>query len=360
LSNVFLLYYQRSECAEGSAITLKDIARETGYSVKTVSRALNGHADVNIRTRRAIQRIVNKLGYEPNWAAQSLRRQQTRTIGYVIPNLVNGFFGEIGDSIAGFFHARGYSTIICFSANDRAAQIDALGSLAAKNIDGIILAPVGGPGAHLFAPPLLNVPLVLIDNMFEDVKLPCVLHENEHNTRLLVSHLVSHGHTRIACVTGPLEETSGLERLKGYRRALNEAGIHQSESLVRVTEWESHGGYSATLDLLRAGPARPTAIFYANSQQLLGGYKALHELQVRIPEDIAVVGFDHPDVMDALSPRPTVLEKMEQRLGTAAARLLWSLLQGEKQAPRTIRIRSEVSIGRSCGCLPSEEAVSQP
>jgi LacI family transcriptional regulator len=319
--------------------------------VKTVSRALNGHSDVNVRTRRAIQRVVKKLGYEPNWAARSLRWQQTRTIGYVIPNLVNGFFGEIGNSITRYFNSRGYNTIICFSSNDHETEVASLRSLAAKNIDGIILAPVGNDGSSLRkVGPLAEVPIVLIDNMFHDVDLSCILHDNEHDTRLLVNHLVEHGHSAIACVTGPLEETSAAERLRGYRQALDEAGISQRESLVRVTDWESRGGYAATMDLLQDTLSRPTAIFYANSQQLLGGYKALNELQLRVPADIAIVGFDHPDVIDALSPRPTVLKKVEQRIGAAAARLLWDMLQGKRVPPRTIRIRSTVSLGSSCGC----------
>jgi LacI family transcriptional regulator len=336
----------------GGAITLKDIAQETGYSVKTVSRALNDHADVNARTKRAILRIVKKLGYEPNWAAQSLRSRQTRTIGYVIPNLFNGFFGEIGNSISAFFQSRGYNLIICFSANDHANEMGSLRSLAAKNIDGIILAPVGNFGSSLKdSIPLRAVPIVLIDNMFQDVAMPCVLHDNEHNTRLLVSHLIKHGHRRIACVTGPLDETSGMERLKGYRQALRTAEIPENESLVRVTDWENKGGYAATMHLLRDKPHRPTAIFYANSQQLLGGYNALNEMRLRIPEDMAVVGFDHPDVIDALSPRPTVLEKVEHKIGAAAARLLWDLLQEEKRGgSRTVRVRSSLCVGQSCGC----------
>jgi LacI family transcriptional regulator len=336
---------------EDRVITLKDISRETGYSVKTVSRALNGHADVNVRTRRTIQRVVKKLGYEPNWAAQSLRRQQTRIIGYVIPNIVNGFFGVIGNSITGYFNSRGYNVITSFSSNDHETEIASLRSLAAKNVDGIILAPVGNSGSSLRKlSPLAKVPIVLIDNKFHDIEMPCVLHDNEYNTRLLVAHLVKHGHTAIGCVTGPLGETSAIERLNGYRQALVQAGIHQSESLVRVSNWERRGGYTATLDLLSDKQHRPTAIFYANSQQLLGGYKALNELRVSVPEDIAVVGFDHPDVIDALSPRPTVLQKVEQKIGTAAARLLWGLLEDGQDAEKTIRVRSAISIGRSCGC----------
>ena len=154
-----------------------------------------------------------------------------------------------------------------------------------------------------------HVPIVLIDNMFHDVEMPCVLHDNEHDARLLVTHLVEHGHSAIACVTGPLGETSAAEGSMGTDRRWTRRGSPVENPWCASPTGKARKEYAATMDLLRDRPSRPTAIFYANSQQLLGGYKALNELRLRMPMDIAVVGFDHPDVIDALSPRPTVLKK---------------------------------------------------
>jgi DNA-binding LacI/PurR family transcriptional regulator len=297
--------------------------------------------------------VVHRLGFTPNWAAQSLRNQRTSTIGYIIPNITNGFFGEIGMAIDAYFRARSYTTLICFTSDSRENEIASIKSLLAKNIDGIILAPIGNQGDYIdLVPNLADTPLVLIDNRLSGPPRNYVLQDNEDNSRRLAAHILGHGHKRIGFVTGPLEESSSRERLTGFRRALDEAGIILDDSLVRSVDWEIHSGYRASMDLLgQKGGSRPTAIIYANSQLLLGGYKAIREKGLSIPMDIAVASFEHPDIIDALSPRPTTLEKVETRIGTAAASMLLSLIGSkEKTAPREVLIPSKLIIGESCGC----------
>jgi len=297
--------------------------------------------------------VVRRLGFTPNWAAQSLRNQRTNTIGFIIPNITNGFFGEIGMAIDTFFRARSYTTLICFTSDSRENEIASLKSLLAKNIDGIILAPIGNQGDYIdLVPNLADTPLVLIDNRLSGPPRNYVLQDNEENSRRLATHILGHGHRRIGFVTGPLEESSSRERLAGFRRALDEAGIPMDDSLVRSVDWEIRSGYKATMDLLgQTGGSRPTAILYANSQLLLGGYKAIRENGLAIPTDIAVASFEHPDIIDALSPRPTTLKKVETLIGTAAASMLLSLIESKgKAAPSEILIPSKLIIGESCGC----------
>jgi LacI family transcriptional regulator len=332
--------------------TLKDIAEETGFSIKTVSRAIHDHPDIKEETRAAIMEVVRKRSFTPNWAAQSLRSQRTSTIGYIVPNITNGFFGEIGMSVDEFFRGRGYMTLMCFTSNSRENEIASIVSLLAKNIDGIILAPVGNSGEYLdLIPNLDGTPLVLIDNRLSGPPRNYVLQDNERNSALLAAHVIGHGHRRVGFVTGPLEESSARERLVGYRRALAEAGILPDDSLVRSVDWEIRGGFEATMDILGPGGPRPTALIYANSQLLLGGYKAIQELGLAVPGDLAVASFEHPDVIDALSPRPTTLGKIEARIGLAAARMLLSLLESKEEPPLSeVLIPSELILGASCGC----------
>ena len=333
-------------------ITLKTIAEESGFSIKTVSRAIHDHPDINPRTRARIMQIVDRHGYSPNWAAQSLRSQKTHTIGFVVPNLTNGFFGEIGITVDGFFRRNHYSTLICFTSNNHHNEIESLKSLMNKNIDGIIFAPIGHAGDYFGkVPSLAKKPLVIIDNRCEGIDANYVLHDNVHGAGLLVEHLVEHGHKRIACVTGPIDETSGGERLEGYRRALERRGLVFDDSLVRVTDWEISGGDEAVRDLFENSPRRPTAIFFANSQLLLGGYKAFNQLNLRIPEDVAVVSFDPPHVIDSLVPRPTTLDRFEERIGSTAARRLLDLINDNSVGQcKTVRIRQKLNLGTSCGC----------
>lgn len=334
---------------------LKDIADETGFSIKTVSRAIHDHPDIKKETKEIIMEVVRKRGFTPNWAAQSLRNQKTNTIGYIIPNITNGFFSEIGIAIDAFFREKGYSTLICFTSDSRENEIESIRSLLAKNIDGIILAPIGNRGEFIDEiPNLADTPLVLIDNRLSGPPRNYVLQDNEGNSRRLTAHIISHGHANIGFVTGPLEESSSRERFLGFCNALEDAGAIYDESLVRTVDWEIHSGYEATKDLFdNKGNARPTAIIYGNTQLLLGGYKALREKDLLIPQDVAVASFEHPDIIDALTPCPTTLEKVEKRIGVAAAEMLFSLIEtkGEISPPQEILIPSQLIIGESCGCF---------
>jgi LacI family transcriptional regulator len=338
---------------EGEAITLKDLAKEAGVSIKTVSRAIHDHPDINPTTKARVMQIVQNHSYSPNWAAQSLRSRRTQTIGFVVPNITNSFFGQVGMTIDGFFRRIGYSTLICFTANDHQNEIESLQSLLSKNIDGIIFAPVGYANDYFdVLPPLKNKPLVFIDNKCEGIDAHYVLHDNLRGTEILVDHLVGHGHRRIACVTGPVNETSGSERLQGYKDALQRHGIPFEESLVRITDWEEiAGGLAATQSLFADPRNRPSAVFYANSQLLLGGYKAFHSLRLSVPRDVATVSFDPPYVIDALSPIPTTLGRFEEKIGTTAAKMLHTLMSDPQASVRKeARIRSTLHVAASCGC----------
>jgi len=333
--------------------TLKDIAEETGFSIKTVSRAIHNHPDIKLETKEIIMEVVRKRGFTPNWAAQSLRNQKTNTIGYIIPNITNGFFSEIGIAIDAFFRKKGYSTLICFTSDSRENEIESIRSLLAKNIDGIILAPIGNKGDYIDRiQNLADTPLVLIDNRLSGPPRNYVLQDNEGNSRRLTEHILNHGHKRIGFITGPLEESSSRERLAGFKDALTDARLPFDNTLIRSVDWEIKSGYKATKDLLdRKGEARPTAIIYGNTQLLLGGYKALREKGLSIPYDIAVASFEHPDIIDALSPCPTTLEKVETRIGRTAAEMLFSIIESKENLPtREIYIPSQLVIGESCGC----------
>jgi LacI family transcriptional regulator len=169
-------------------MTLKDIAEKTGYSIKTVSRAIHNHSDISVETRRKIMKIVEEHSFEPNWAAQSLRSRRTRTIGFVIPNLTNGYFGQIGMVIDTYFRKLGYTTLIGFTSNSYQNEIESLKSLIAKNVDGIIFAPVGCTGGYFRDIPKLNSkPLVIIDNKCRGIDAHYVLHDNAHGVALLVN-----------------------------------------------------------------------------------------------------------------------------------------------------------------------------
>jgi DNA-binding LacI/PurR family transcriptional regulator len=331
-------------------LRLKDIAAETGYSIKTVSRAIHDHPDVKRETRERIMEVVRKHAFTPQWAAQSLRIRRTHTIGFAVPNLTNGFFGQIAMTIDAHFRQAHIGTLICFTAKNYQNELESLGSLLSKNVDGIIFAPSGcGGGYFQDLPQLREKPLVLIDNRCEGVDGWYVLHDNCYGMKLLADHLLERGNRCIAFIGGPLQESSAAERLEGYRQALRARGLEPEEELVRVADWDQvNGGYEATMDLLAKQRGRVDAVLYGNSQLLLGGYKAIHGLGLRMPADLAVAGFDPPYVIDSLVPRPTTLGKVEEEIGLTAARLLQELIAGRQPASgKEIRIRSELQAGES-------------
>jgi DNA-binding LacI/PurR family transcriptional regulator len=294
--------------------------------------------------------VVRKHAFTPQWAAQSLRIRRTHTIGFAVPNLTNGFFGQIAMTIDAYFRKARYSTLICFTAKNFQDELESLASLVGKNVDGVIFAPSGSGGNYFQAlPQLREKPLVMIDNRCPSIDAYHVLHDNRFGMKLLTDHLVQRGHRLIAFIGGPLEESSAAERLEGYRSALGAHGLAADEGLVRIADWEQiNGGFEATMDLLGKERGRVNAVLYGNSQLLLGGYKAIHAMGLRMPEDLAVASFDPPYVIDSLVPRPTSLGQVEEKIALTAARLLQELIAGKKQASRKeVRIRSELQVGES-------------
>jgi len=344
-----------AECTKGDELKntrLKDIAETTGVTIKTVSRALHNHPDVNAVTRQRILETAEKLNYFRNLVAAGLRKKQTLTIGYVIPDLVNEFFGELGITIERFLRARNYGMIISFSEGSPQNEVTALELLLTKRVDGIVLATVGETEGFIKRSIVKRgIPLVVIDNDLNGVVSDVVLHDDLHGARLLTEHLIQHGHQAIACVTGPARESSSVRRVDGYRQALAGASCRVPPTFLRSTDWSVAGGYAETLDLFDGVGQKPTAIFYANSVMALGGYRALHELELKVPSDVAVVSFDNLESIQALNPPLTTLSGTEPAFGETAASLLLGRIEGTRNGERErILLRSTLIPRQSCGC----------
>jgi LacI family transcriptional regulator len=304
--------------------------------------------------------VVHKHAFTPQWAAQSLRIRKTHTIGLALPNLTNGFFGQIAMTVDSYFRKARYGTLICFTAKSYENELESLASLLGKDVDGIVFAPARSNGQYAQAlPSLREKPLVVIDNRCEGLGAWQVLHDNRYGLKLLADHLAERGCRTIGFIGGPLEESSAAERLAGYRAALRARGLDADEGFVRIADWdEIGGGYEATLDLLARRRGRVRAVIYGNSELLLGGYRAIHALGLRMPQDLAVASFDPPYVVDSLVPRPTSLGRVEEKMALTASRLLHELIAGRAPAAapaagpgarREIRIRSRLQIGESSG-----------
>jgi LacI family transcriptional regulator len=333
-------------------ITLQDIAKETGFSIKTVSRALNDHIDISAKTKEIILNVASKYSYQPNLVARSLRKRKALIIGYVIPDITNEFFGDVALAIEEEFKKKGYGILTSFTNSIPEQEIEALELLISRQVDGVILATVGTTGQ--FIQKMIEnykVPLVVIDNEVKGLRTNLVIHDNIRGAYLLTKHLIEHGHSRIACISGPLEEPSGKNRLEGYKRALKESGLSCDQNRIEISDWMIEGGYDATIKLIQKEKDKFTAIFIANSVMALGCVKALRELKVKVPEDIAIVSFDHLRFTEALNPPLTTLQSIESEIGKRAAEMLFRKIEGSDLINvEEVLVSSELCIRESCGC----------
>jgi DNA-binding LacI/PurR family transcriptional regulator len=333
-------------------IGLKDIAAQTGFSIKTVSRALNDHPDVKKETRARILTVAKKYSYYPNLVAKSLRTKQAFTIGYVVPDITNEFYGKVGIAIEREAKKHHYGLLVSFTEESRENEIDSLKLLLAERVDGIILATVGTTGEFI-GEILRNypTPLVVIDNRVESVKTNLVLHDNVDGAYLLTKHLIGHGHRAIACITGPLSETSGAERLLGYKKALEESGIPVEDRMIKISNWRVNGGYETACELMTDNSRRPSAVFIGNSVMALGVYKALRRMDRKIPDDVALTAFDSLEFTDAIDPPLTTLQRVEDRIGELAAGMLFERIQTRDTVTMSEHfVKASIIVRRSCGC----------
>ena len=333
-------------------VSLKHIALKTGFSIKTVSRALNNHQDVNTHTRKKILKAARDYSYYPNLLAKGLRTNRTYSIGYIVPDITNEFFGRIGIAIERIFKARGYSLLVSFTEEMREREIDSLKLLLSHRVCGIVLATVGTTGDFLHDEvQRYGVPVVVIDNKVESTRMDCVLHDNVNGAYKLTEHLIHHGHRRIASITGPLFETSGKERLRGFENALADHGVPLLPNCIKNADWKMDGGYHAVYAILSGGGEKPTGLFVANSVMALGVLKAASDLGLRVPEDLALVSFDNLSFAEAINPALTTLDSPEEKIAALSSEMLLNRIDGgDTSGTKEFYVEGNLCIRQSCGC----------
>lgn len=336
-----------------SKTTLKDISKITGFSIKTVSRALNGHPDINEKTKEKITKIAEEYSYRPNILARSLRQKKAFAIGFIVPDIKNEFFGEVALAIEEKFKEYGYSILLGFSNGEQDLEIKSIELLISRQVDGIVLATIGTTGDYIKKVIFkLKIPLVVIDNKVKGLKTNVVLHDNINGAYLLTKHLIDHDHKKIGCITGPLNETSGKRRLEGCKKALDESKIKIESDFIKISNWKIDGGYNSMLELLNNPKGRPSAIFIANSIMALGSLKAINEQGLKVPKDIAIVSFDDLDFTEATNPPLTTLNKVDKKIGETASIILHeNIIKREDTELKEIYIKSRLNIRESCGCI---------
>ncbi len=330
-------------------VTMRDVSAMAGVSISTVSHVVNNTRAVPEMTRQRVLDAIKATGFLPNTVARSLKRAETRTLGVAIGDISNPFFAEVVHAVEAAARAAGYTVILTDFGEDAEREMAALRALVGRRVDGMILAPSGAGGAEAVAyVRRQGIPLVQVDRVAAR-GCDSVLASNVPDMRRLVRHLARLGHRRIAVLTGVPGLSSTRERIAGFRAGMKDAGIEPDPALIVPGEFSSEPARAAARALM-ARPDRPTAIVATNNLMALGAMRALHELGLRVPADIALVSFDDFEWADLFQPRLTTIAQPCARIGDMAVRLLLARIAAPDARPQHVRLPTELKHRESCGC----------
>jgi LacI family transcriptional regulator len=313
--------------------TIQEVAEKAGVSSTTVSHVLNNTRHVSPEARARVEAAMDELGYHPNALARSLRRGQTHTLGLILPDSANPFFAEIGRAVEDAAFDLGYSVILCNTEGDLDKEQLYMDVLSKKQVDGIIFVAAGDRTDSLRGLLRRKMPVVVVDRDLTGVEVDAVLGDNQQGGYLATQHLIGLGHRRIACISGPSNVTPSAERVIGYRNAILGAGLMVDEDLIVRGDFHAESGHSAAHRLLDRSSA-PTALFVCNDMMAMGALRAAAEIGQRVPDTLAVVGFDDIDLASYTSPRLTTVAQPKVEMGRRAVQLLIERLADKALAPR--------------------------
>lgn len=334
-----------------SSVTIRDVARQAGVSVATVSRYINHNAPVSSEVAERLSRVMRELRYVPHAAARHLASRKTRVIGLLLSNLHNDFFVPLLSGIEAVIREKEYNLIVAtYHANSRNAVPPPIGP---HNTDGLLVFSDGLVDEDLASLHANGFPMVLLHRTSpESLSIPSVTVENIEITRRLVEHLIQvHEKRRILFMRGPVHQEDSYRREQGYRSALVANGIPLDEDLILDGEFERDIAYRVLSDFLSNGKRVAfDAVFTGDDDAAIGVLQALHQYHYRIPEDVAVVGFDDLGFASFLNPPLTTVRAPTEAVGRIAAERLFALLEN-KPADGTVVLPTEIIYRRSCGCL---------
>lgn len=333
--------------------TIRDVARKAGVSVGTVSRVVNGHPSVTEARKRAVLDVIAELGFQPDAAAQSLRRGTNRTLGVIIPDLRNPFFAELMQRIELRAKERGYSVLFASSDEQADSEAELITNLARRKVEGVVVVPSNR--AEAIANPD-GVRLVVVDRRIAGH--PFVAADHRAGARMAAEYLVSLGHRRIACISGPENSFVARERLAGFMdvmaTCLAEAGSHPA-SCIMSAPFTYEGGHEAAKALLAEDGPKPTAIFACSDQQAIGVLRAAFDRRIAVPDQLSVVGFDGILISDLVAPRLTTAAQPLASIANCATDLL---IGGEPLDPTATHIFPCTMALRET-CAPPPESGAQ-
>ena len=301
---------------------MKDVARMAGVSTSTVSHVINNDRFVSEAIREKVDAAIKELNYAPSALARSLKLNQTRTIGMLITASTNPFYSELVRGVERSCFERGYSLVLCNTEGDEQRMNRNLETLMQKRVDGLLLlcTETHQPSKEIIQR-YPSIPTVMMDWAPFDGTSDLIQDNSLLGGDMATQHLIDKGHTRIACITGPLDKTPARLRLEGYLSAMERAGLAIPDGYRITGDFEFNGGFEAMQKLLAQEP-RPQAVFIGHDAMAFGAYQALYQAGLRVPDDMAIVGYDDIELARYMTPPLTTIHQPKDELGELAIDVL--------------------------------------
>lgn len=327
--------------------TIRDVAARAGVSTTTVSHVINRTRKVDPATAARVEAAIDALGYRPNALARSMRRGRTHTVGIIIPDIANPFFGDLARSLEDHMFEAGYSAIICNSDGDGHKEVRYLDVLLSKKVDGLLLIAATQPSERLRQLVDSGPPTIVVDRELGELPLPQVLVDNRRGGELAGRHLLELGHRRIGVIAGPGGLGTTARRLEGFRDATDAAGVEIDEGLIARGDFRAASGRAAMDRWLQRGTL-PSAVFAENDVMAIGALSAAHSAGLDVPRDLSVVGFDGIAFGADVTPPLTTVAQPTEDVAATAVSMLFERLAGLDTDARRVELPVTLQVRGSC------------
>lgn len=340
--------------ARGKIPSVSEVARLAGVGTSTVSRVINGSERVAPDTLERVNRVIEKLGYVPNQAARILRGSRTRTIGLLIPSIADPFFSSCADAIQSIVRANDSLLIVTTTQNDPHTEIENVKALMRHRADGLIIAPANSQSTSLEdILKRMAVPVVAMDRPLSGSEIPSVVGDNFSGAQTATRHLVEHGCRRIACLTGETTLYTIRERIRGYRKAVELAGL----PCILDTSIRDYKSAQYAVESMMASAEPPDAVFTLKNSTTIFTFEALQHLKIAVPKSMKLVGYDDFELASTVRPSITVIQQPVDEIGRIAAEILFEDVVGREQhvrvegsQPQQVQLATRLIRRSSCGC----------
>lgn len=328
-------------------VTLKDLSKKLDLSPSTVSRALNDHPAISQTTKERVRELAAELKYQPNQLARGLHRKRTQVIGVLVPEIRHDFFSAVISGIEEIMYNAGFTIMVCQSMEDSQREIETLEAMLAHQISGLLISISENTknNAPFISALDRGYPIVFFDRVFDNLDASCVVVDDFDGAFQAVQHLIQSGYREIGYIGGAKNLNIQRKRLHGYKEALKENNIGINKDWIVSTGLNEKDGITGARILLNSKKF-PRAIFCINDPVAMGVYSVVREKGLRIPDDVAIIGFTDDPIVRLLDPPLSTISQPKVEMGKSAARLLLEQIthSEEEFVPRVVTLKTRLVV----------------